>query len=93
MLNSLLTLEATTGEGQAQGGNWIVLILIYGAFIFLLYFFMFRPQKKQQKALRELISQLEIGDVVLTSSGFYGTIIEADMVGHEKTVIVPGTEE
>ena len=76
MLNSLLTLEATTGEGQAQGGNWIVLILIYGAFIFLLYFFMFRPQKKQQKALRELISQLEIGDVVLTSSGFYGTIID-----------------
>lgn len=75
MFDKMLALEATT-EAQATGGNWLVLVVIYGVFIFAIYFFMFRPQKKQQKALKELLSQLEIGDVVLTSSGFYGTIID-----------------
>ena len=75
MFDKFLALEAQA-DPQAGGMNWIVLIVIYGAFFFLLYMFMFRPQKKQQKALRELLSQLEIGDVVLTSSGFYGTIID-----------------
>lgn len=75
MFDKFLALEATP-DGQAGSGNWLVLIVIYGVFIFAIYFFMFRPQKKQQKALKELLSQLEIGDVVLTSSGFYGTIID-----------------
>ena len=75
MFDKMLALEATT-EAQQPGGNWLLLIVIYGVFIFAIYFFMFRPQKKQQKALKELLSQLEIGDVVLTSSGFYGTIID-----------------
>jgi preprotein translocase subunit YajC len=75
MFDKLLALEATA-EGQPAGGNWLVLIVIYGVFILAIYLLMFRPQKKQQKALKELLSQLEIGDVVLTSSGFYGTIID-----------------
>ena len=75
MFDKMLALEATT-EAQPASGNWLLLIVIYGVFIFAIYFFMFRPQKKQQKALKELLSQLEIGDVVLTSSGFYGTIID-----------------
>ena len=75
MFDKLLALEATP-DGQAGSGNWVVLIVIYALFFVAIYLLMFRPQKKQQKALKELLSQLEIGDVVLTSSGFYGTIID-----------------
>lgn len=60
---------------------WVVyVVLIVG----LMYFVAVRPQKKQQKQMQALIASLEIGDSVLTSSGFYGVIIDIT----EDTVIV-----
>ena len=35
-----------------------------------------RPQKKEQKRVQAMISALEVGDTVLTTSGFYGVIID-----------------
>ena len=35
-----------------------------------------RPQKKEQKRLAQLLSELEVGDTVLTTSGFYCVIID-----------------
>ena len=35
-----------------------------------------RPQKKEQKRIAAMISELEVGDTVLTTSGFYGVIID-----------------
>ncbi len=37
---------------------------------------MIRPQKKEQKKIAAMLSTLEIGDSVLTNSGFYGTVID-----------------
>ena len=34
------------------------------------------PQKKEQKRLQMMLSQMEVGDTVLTTSGFYGVIID-----------------
>ncbi|MDD5936908.1 MAG: preprotein translocase subunit YajC [Clostridiales bacterium] len=48
-------------------------IVIIGA---LFYFMAIRPQKKQQKKMDTLISSLAIGDSVLTTSGFYGVVID-----------------
>ncbi|NLZ83319.1 MAG: preprotein translocase subunit YajC [Clostridiales bacterium] len=42
----------------------------------LLYFMMIRPQKKQQKQMETMLSTLGTGDSVLTSSGFYGVVID-----------------
>ena len=58
------------------GGKPIVVIIIYGAFIAAMWWFMMRPQKKEQKRLQLMLSQLEVGDTVLTTSGFYGVIID-----------------
>ena len=35
-----------------------------------------RPQKKEQKRVQLMLSQLEVGDTVLTTSGFYGVVID-----------------
>ena len=59
----------------------IVYIVLIFAFI---YFFMIRPQKKEQKKMAAMLSALEIGDCVLTNSGFYGIVIDIT----EDTVIV-----
>ena len=67
----LLSAEA----GAAAGGGIIMvvyLVLIFG----FLYFFMIRPQKKEQKKMAAMLSTLAVGDCVLTSSGFYGIIID-----------------
>ena len=35
-----------------------------------------RPQKKEQKRIQLMISEMEVGDTVLTSCGFYGVVID-----------------
>ena len=49
-----------------------------------MYFIAIRPQKKEKKKQQELLASIAIGDSVLTTSGFYGVII--DMT--DDTVIV-----
>ena len=41
-----------------------------------MYFFMIRPQQKEAKKKNAMLSELAVGDTVLTTSGFYGTVID-----------------
>lgn len=55
----------------------IGVIVIYVAAIgLMMYFLAIKPQKKQQKQKEALMSSMEIGDFVLTTSGFYGVLID-----------------
>jgi preprotein translocase subunit YajC len=56
--------------------NTIVLILYIAFFIGLMYFLILRPQKKQQKKQQELMNSIENGDYIVTTSGFYGVVID-----------------
>ncbi|MDL2301239.1 preprotein translocase subunit YajC [Lachnospiraceae bacterium OttesenSCG-928-D06] len=60
----------------------IVTFAIYAVLIGGMWFFMSRPQKKEQKRMAALLASLEVNDSVLTSAGFYGTVIDIrdDMV-------------
>lgn len=69
--------------GSMAGGSIIMIIYIILIFAFI-YFFMIRPQKKEQKKVAAMLSALEIGDCILTSSGFYGIVIDIT----DDTVIV-----
>ncbi len=61
----------------ANGGSGITVIIVYLLFIVgLFYFIAYRPQKKQQKLHQELMASMEVGDSVMTTSGFYGTLID-----------------
>ncbi|MDO4491773.1 MAG: preprotein translocase subunit YajC [Lachnospiraceae bacterium] len=42
----------------------------------VMYFFMIRPQNKEQKRIQAMLNALEIGDAVVTTSGFYGIVID-----------------
>ena len=39
-------------------------------------FLLMRPQKKEQKRIHAMLSTREVGDTALTTSGFYGVIID-----------------
>ena len=64
--------------------NNMVLIGYILFFAALMYFMVIRPQNKEKKQRDALLASVAVGDSVLTSSGFYGVII--DMT--EDTVIV-----
>ena len=53
-------------------------------FFVIMYFLMIRPQKKEQQKKDMMLSEIAVGDTVLTTSGFYGTIIDIT----DDTVIV-----
>ena len=60
---------------------WVLyVVLLLG----MLYFMAIRPQKKEKQRQQELLNSVAVGATILTSSGFYGVII--DMT--DDTVIV-----
>ena len=70
---------------EASSGGGMLLLLVYVVVIGgAMYFFAIRPQKKEQKRLNAMLSELEVGDSVVTTSGFYGMIIDIT----DDTVIV-----
>ena len=70
----------SSGAGMGMMGTiiWIVVLLVF------VFVFMLRPQKKEQARRNEMMSKMAVGDTVLTSSGFYGTLIDIT----DDTVIV-----
>lgn len=42
----------------------------------VMWFFMIRPQRKQQKELEKFRNELKKGDKVVTAGGIYGTVDE-----------------
>ena len=74
--------------GASSGAGFIFIIAI--AFL-LLWLIVVRPQKKRQTQQQQMISELQVGDEVLTAGGIYGTIseLEDDLVTVE---IAPSTE-
>ena len=85
-MNLLLTETMTEADAAAagQGVGFGMMIIIYVVLFGALYFFMMRPQKKEQKRVAEMIANLELGDCILTTSGFYGIVIDIS----DDTVIV-----
>ena len=75
--------------------NPIVLILFYVVIIGGFWWLLMRPQKKEQKRVQLMLSELAVGDTVLTTSGFYGVVIDItdeDVIvnfGSNKTCRIP----
>lgn len=60
------------GQPQEQGGSSMLFFMVL--MFVVMYFFMIRPQNKKMKEHKKLVSSLERGNEVITSSGILGTI-------------------
>ena len=84
-MNTLFIPLQAQAAGQAapagsQMGFWLMIILLFG----VMYFFMIRPQRKQQKELEAFRSSLKKGDKVVTTGGIYGVVDEIS----ERTILI-----
>lgn len=86
-LSTVLT-DAATASPSTMIVSMVFYILFFGV---LIYFMIIRPQKKQQKKQDELMSSLELGDSVLTTSGFYGVVI--DTVDNDVVIVEFGNNK
>ena len=70
----------------------VLYVVIFGG---IFYFMGYRPQKKEQKRVQAMLSDMAVGDSIVTTSGFYGVIIdmtEEDVIvefGNNKNCRIP----
>lgn len=60
----------------SAGGSWVIIVVYVVIIIGFMYFLAIKPQKKQEKKQKALMESVEIGDSILTTSGFYGMVID-----------------
>lgn len=91
MSNIVLTSSGLTSGFGGMGVMVLYIVAILGFF----YFMSVRPQKKERDRLKAMIDSMEVGDYVVTTSGFYGMVIDIsdDMVivefGSNKNCRIP----
>ena len=84
--------SSTAAAGGLSAGLGIVWIVVS---VWNYVFMMIRPQKKEQKRTQTMLNSMEVGDSVVTTSGFYGVVIdmtEEDVIvefGNNKNCRIP----
>lgn len=82
-------MNASSGMGMV--GTIVWMVVLFG----IMYFLMLRPQKKEQKRLQAMLNDMEVGDSIVTTGGFYGVVIdmtEEDVIvefGNNKNCRIP----
>ena len=68
-----------------QQGDPMSMLITFGLIGVIFYFLLIRPQRKQQKELKDRQDALKPGDKVVSAGGIYGTItkVEQDAVRME----------
>ncbi|MCQ2186343.1 MAG: preprotein translocase subunit YajC [Bacteroidales bacterium] len=69
---TILQAAPAAPQGGSSLSMWIMLALVF----VVMYFFMIRPQRKQQKELQAFRDSLKKGDKVVTMGGIFGTVVE-----------------
>ena len=85
-MNALYSAQAAAG----QEGDPMSMLITFGLIGIIFYFLLIRPQRKQQKEIKERQDSLKAGDKVVSAGGIYGIIreVQQDTV---KLEIAPNT--
>ena len=66
----MTTFLQATGTGGSGIITIIMMVVLFGA----MYFFMIRPQKKQEKEIAQMRNSLMVGDEICTTGGIIGRV-------------------
>ena len=68
--------EGTVAGGTGGAGGIIEMIVMMVVMVVIFYFLLIRPQRKKDKAVKDMLNALKVGDRICTIGGIYGTIAE-----------------
>ena len=67
------------------GGSAIYSLVMIGGLLLVFYFFMIRPQRKQEKETQTMRNNLAVGDEIVTIGGIVGIIVA---ISGEETITI-----
>lgn len=85
-MNKLFLLLAE--QTPPSNSGWLSIALMVGVLV-IMYFIMIRPQKKQQKQIDDMRSNLQVGDEITTIGGIIGKIVS---IKEETCIIETGRD-
>jgi len=65
-----------TAEASGSAFSTVSMLLIYAVVFGAAWFFIFRPQRKRDKEMKQMQSDIRVGDNVVTTAGFYGKVVD-----------------
>jgi len=69
---------ATAANTATQAADPLASLILPIGLVVLFYFFLIRPQSKRQKEHKQMVSELQKGEEVLTTGGILGKITKVD---------------
>ncbi len=94
MFNLYTLLAAAGANGQAGLAEMLPMLGTMAVLFVAMYFMMIRPQRKKEKAIKDMLDNLKVSDRICTIGGIYGTVtaLKDDTVticvGAQKTTMV-----
>ena len=67
---------AEVDPSAAAAGSMVSSIIMIVVMVAVFYFLLIRPQRKKDKAVKDMLAALKTGDRICTIGGFSGTIIK-----------------
>jgi len=71
---SAVSVADNAAATPSAGGDMLSMILMMVVMVAVFYFLLIRPQRKKDKAVKNMLNSLKVGDRICTIGGFYGTI-------------------
>ena len=60
----------------APGGSMLTMLIPLAMLAIVFYFFIYRPQKKQEKETSDMRNSIELGDVIVTTGGIIAMVVK-----------------
>ena len=91
LMNNLLEAGNAAQQQGSPTGSLISTLIMLGLMVAVFYFFLIRPQKKKDKAVKAMLDALKVGDRVCTIGGIYGTV--TGLKGDDQVIIAVGAQK
>ena len=74
-MNQWMYLLAADAEAAPGPMSMIPSLILMVGMLVVFYFMLIRPQRKKDKAVKEMLANLKVSDRVCTIGGIYGTVV------------------
>ena len=72
---SAVSVADNAAATPSAGGDMLSMILMMVVMVAVFYFLLIRPQRKKDKAVKDMLAALKVSDRVCTIGGIYGTVV------------------